>query len=219
MNIQTNTIPSALTNSASYEIQNLREYIKTEGALETFYKIENNLELINESFGHGFDIKEDNADAILTYLDDVIDAAKDLALNFSCLKEGYLDNLGIQEEISRIAQELLTSKTKDKAKALCRGLELMWHSERKLPKNLHEIFIALGMPDTNKGRAVDTYRLAYMDSLDSWEVKILNDICNDNTANRLHEVVEFIDGGPFTNQEPEFIDMTPEDVDYIQGAA
>lgn len=142
----------------------------------------------------------DTAGRFIDRSDDAESNAGSLAYFEKQLREGFLDYFGVPTAMLAMARTLRTQKTQENVNALQHGLELMCFSDRKLPSELREDLVALGMPEKFKGGALNTYRLATFGALDR---KILP---TEDDAD-----VEFIEQGQTKSIGPEFVDMTPED--------
>lgn len=203
MTTENTTIPAALANDPEAERAALQKYLASDKAQSLIAAMQSAYEALVPCYetANVADTTFDDAESFIDRSDDATTNADALASYEKQLREGFLDNFGVPGALQAIARTLQTQKTQKNIDALRHGLELMCFSDRKLPSELREDLVALGMPEKFKGGALNTYRLA---TFGAWDRKIFP---TEDDA----DGVDFIEGGQTKSMGPEFVEMTPED--------
>ncbi|RVK26612.1 hypothetical protein QC756_03875 [Sinorhizobium meliloti] len=176
-------IPAALANTPEAEIQALKDYLESDEGMECASYLEMDFISLQEEIDVRSIVNDaKNANDVVAQLDSAIDYAEGIAFTLRKVREDYVDALGVPEALKEVVASLQKAHSKSMVNALRHGLELMSNSHRKMNRELRESLVALGMPRSFSGRAINTYCRA---STGDWTRKLLED-ASGLTATKQH---------------------------------
>jgi hypothetical protein len=161
------TTPASLANTADAETEAFQEYLQSADGSHRLSVLQIDLECISDAVA---DLEGQLADAgeIVGSIDEAMDYAESVINSLREIREGYVDRLGIPDEIKEAAIATRTMQSKPAVACLRYGLELMAGSQRRISAELLRDLVSLGMPRAISGRVIKTYGAAARSVHQGW---------------------------------------------------